>query len=590
MLSNVKKWFWFDDGTESAECGLGKSTIMIRIVSLFTVLVLFPFVVLSGIISYNFLQYSMREAVDRKQKAMTRIVGNVSEIVGRYEELSMMVYYDGIVDMLSETDGVTEKQKSDMRSLLSSITYTNDSVTGVSIRFQDEIISGGHEYFTVTSLVDEHLKEIEEAKGKPVWFSSNELFGQEKENRFVMARELNNTFGEGIAVLWMLIDGSRLRSELQSGQGLHDVNYLVSETGRILYSDGEETLNSQMEDDISDVRTGRTMRAGKPVWIVSKIVPKVGWHCISIISESSYRKEILILELPFLAVAILYLLFLLRMLHAMNRYIFRPLAVLDRAMEEYARAGLSAVHISINDKGEFRRMAVHFSNMTERIEDLMFAYKQAEDEKNRQKLRTMAAQLTPHFMYNALNTIRWLAVLNQQENIRVLTEALIAVCMNAAQAEDETYSLSDELHLIESYVKIQKARFMNFELEVDVPEEANNLHVRKLFLQPVVENAIIHGLSRGKVKGTKVLIRARMEDSLYIDVIDEGVGFDVEKWRQEVSPKNKEHTNIGLKNVEEMLQLEYGEGYGLTIESSPGRGTTVHYKIPIIPVKERKRT
>ena len=181
MLSNVKKWFWFDDGTESAECGLGKSTIMIRIVSLFTVLVLFPFVLLSGIISYNFLQYSMREAVDRKQEAMTRIVGNVSEIVGRYEELSMMVYYDGIVDMLSETDGVTEKQKSDIRSLLSSITYTSDSVTGVSIRFQDEIISGGHEYFTVTSLVDEHLKEIKEAKGRPVWFSSNELFRHSKE-------------------------------------------------------------------------------------------------------------------------------------------------------------------------------------------------------------------------------------------------------------------------------------------------------------------------------------------------------------------------------------------------------------------------
>lgn len=588
MLSTAKKWSGLDGGTESTESGWGKSTIMIRIVSLFTVLVLFPFVLLSGIISYNFLQYSMREAVDRKQKAMTRIVRSVSEIVGRYEELSMMVYYDGIVDILSETDDISEKQKSDIRNLLSSITYANDSVTGVSIRFQDEIISGGHEYFTVTSLVDEHLKEIEEAKGRPVWFSSNELFGQEKENRFVMARELNNTSGDGIAVLWMLIDGSTLRSELQSEQGPHDVNYLVSETGRILYSDGGEALNSQMEEDLYAICAGRTKLAGKHVWVVSKTVPKVRWKCVSVIAESSYRKEILVLELPFLAVAVLYLLFLLGMLQAMNRYMFRPLAVLDRAMEEYARDGLSAVHISIHDKGEFRRMAAHFSSMTQRIENLMAAYKQAEDEKNRQKIRTMAAQLTPHFMYNALNTIRWLAVLNQQENIQVLTEALIAVCMNAAQAEDETYSLSDELHLIESYVKIQKARFMNFELEVDVPEEAGNLHVRKLFLQPIVENAIIHGLSRGKVKGTVVRIQAKVEDSLYIDVIDEGVGFDVEKWRREVSPKNKEHTNIGLKNVEEMLLLEYGEGYGLTIESAPGRGTTVHYRLPIIPVKERE--
>ena len=202
-------------------------------------------------------------------------------------------------------------------------------------------------------------------------------------------------------------------------------------------------------------------------------------------------------------------------------------------------------------------------------------------QKNRQKLRVLSAQLTPHFIYNALNTIKWVAVLNHQENIQKLIESLNYVLMNAARDDEAGYCVEDELKLVENYAVIQKARFMNFELVIEKDENCLTCRIRKFVLQPIIENAVIHGLGRGKIKNTEIKVKVWADENLHIIVEDQGVGFDVEEWRQK--PGKKEgHTNIGIHNVEEMIRMEYGENYGMWIESSPGAGTKVTYLLPVI--------
>lgn len=192
----------------------------------------------------------------------------------------------------------------------------------------------------------------------------------------------------------------------------------------------------------------------------------------------------------------------------------------------------------------------------------------------------LVSQLKPHFVYNALNTIKWMAVLNHQQNIQHLTESLIHVFMNAAKVDDENYCIRDELELVKNYAIIQKARFMNFELIIDAQPESLDCRIRKFLLQPIIENAIVHGLNRGKVKNTDIKISVWLDGYLCITVRDEGVGFDVEKWRESKEVKD-EHTNIGLHNVEQIIHLEYGDPYRLEIESAPGCGTTMKYILPI---------
>ena len=100
-----------------------------------------------------------------------------------------------------------------------------------------------------------------------------------------------------------------------------------------------------------------------------------------------------------------------------------------------------------------------------------------------------------------------------------------------------------------------------------------------------MENAVIHGLGRGKIQNTEIKVKVWTDENLHITVEDRGTGFDVEKWRQ--SPQKKEdHTNIGIHNVEEMIHMEYGEPYSMWIESKPGEGTKVSYLLPIIKRKK----
>ena len=128
---------------------------------------------------------------------------------------------------------------------------------------------------------------------------------------------------------------------------------------------------------------------------------------------------------------------------------------------------------------------------------------------------------------------------------------------------------------------IQKARFLNFELQLDVSQEAGECEMIQFLVQPVVENAIVHGFERGKYRRGVVSVRAHCEDgALLIEVADNGVGFDLKKWRESPQERSEAHGHIAIDHIEQLIALEYGEGYGMKIESTPGAGCRVSYRLP----------
>ena len=372
-------------------------------------------------------------------------------------------------------------------------------------------------------------------------------------------------------------------AQLQSDEA---VRYLTDSEGRILYSSNKELdtdyLNISVLDEkkITDYHL-TTLADGRKVILAGRRIGTTGWYCISVIEMAYIMQRALSLLKPILFIAVIYVIFLFVMLYMLRKYIFRPLGMLKKAMDQYAQGTLDSMQIEPIGEGEIRSLYRHFNHMISRIDALMEDYRRESEEKNRQKLRVLSAQLTPHFIYNALNTIKWVAVLNHQENIQKLIESLNYVLMNAARDDEAGYCVEDELKLVENYAVIQKARFMNFELVIEKDENCLTCRIRKFVLQPIIENAVIHGLGRGKIKNTEIKVKVWADENLHIIVEDQGVGFDVEEWRQK--PGKKEgHTNIGIHNVEEMIRMEYGENYGMWIESSPGAGTKVTYLLPVI--------
>lgn len=567
--------------------------ITARIVMLFTTLVIVPFLISAVILAFVFRNYTVKNVGETMSDAVASVGSQINVSVKQYEEDSMSLYYNGYVEYLGRDGKMNDHEKQQIQDALVSSSFSDTTVHAVYVITEEEIFHGGADYNLLSAVMEPYEEEIVEAGGACRWYPTNQLKGNAIENMYILARSLNSKTKKNVGILYMVIDDSMVKKAYDYCRSSHSIMYLTTEEGKVLYSSDEQQFGTVL--DMSSINTKvllgeETIHAnGKNQIMIYRHLMNTDWYAVSMVDMRDILTDILHLEFPFIIIAVIYVFFLMMMLHMMKKYVFMPLRVLKGSMDSYARGNLDAVNMKSVGVGEFKSLSTHFNDMTVRIAKLMDDYREETDEKNRQRMKALTSQLTPHFIYNALNTIKWMAVLNHQENIQHLTESLVHIFMNAAKVDDDNYTLQDELELVSNYAVIQKARFMNFELEIEASEEAKGCRIRKFLLQPIVENAIVHGLGRGKIKNTAIVVKAWLDRNLYITVRDEGIGFDVEQWRK--SPNTyEEHTSIGLHNVEQIIHLEYGEPYRLEIESAIGEGTTMCYVLPAVQKGEENDT
>ena len=560
--------------------------ITARIVGFFIALVIVPYLILAGIVYLFFQTYTVNRLGETTMDTMSMVEHSISAAMLSSEKDTMSFYYGGYVDRLDANAEWSVEDRTQWDAALGAFCFSDTRVLSAYMVTERFTLHGGENYPELLSLMEPYQAEIKEAGGACLWYPTDQLHGRANELHYVLARSLNSRTNSGVGVLYCVLSDSMIREAYEQMTSAYTTRYLTDRSGCILYaSDGSphgQTLDLSSTDP-SVIRSYQAVKnlSGGNIILVTNRIPRIGWYCAAVIDIQEVTRDAFVLWFPFLLISAVYILFLLIMLYLLRQYVFIPLGRLTDAMDRYARQELDSHPIGTVGTGEIKSLSEHFNRMTLRISGLMRDYKEETDEKNRQKLKTMAAQLTPHFIYNALNTIKWMAVLNHQEHIRHLVESLVSIFMNAARVDDETYTVRDELDLIRNYAVIQKVRFMNFDLAVDAREESLDCRIRKLLVQPVVENAIVHGMSRGKAREGTVTVRVWLEDCLRIAVIDHGVGFDVEEWRHRPK-KDDSHTNIGLHNIEQMIQLEYGTPYGIAIDSTLGQGTAVTYALPII--------
>ena len=563
--------------------------ITTRIVLLFLVLVIIPFFVMAVFVVGIFRDYNITALGNSAMDSMASVGYQISGELKNRMESSLFAYYNDIVELLSGETLTESEEKLIEKRLNSSVYSIEGAVAGAIIDWNGKVYRVGNDAMAV-SFMEAHQEEVLAAGGRCCWYVMSRVYGRSEKNSYILARSLNNKEMQHVGFLYMVMSDSLVQDAFGQLQSDEAVRYLTDSEGRILYSSRKEADSDRLDISVLDEKKitdyhPTTLEDGRKVILAGRRIATTGWYCISVIEMSYIMQRALALLRPLLFLAIIYVMFLFIMLYMLRKYVFRPLGTLKKAMDQYAQGTLDSMQIQPVGEGELRSLSRHFNNMISRIDVLMEDYRMEAEEKNRQKLRVLSAQLTPHFIYNALNTIKWVAVLNHQENIQKLIESLSYVLMNAARDDEAGYCVEDELKLVENYAVIQKARFMNFELVIEKDENCRNCRIRKFLLQPIVENAVVHGLGRGKIKNTEIKVKVWADEDLHILVEDRGVGFDVEEWRRKPG-KKEEHTNIGIHNVEEMIHMEYGENYGMWIESRPGEGTRVTYLLPVVRGKK----
>ena len=235
---------------------------------------------------------------------------------------------------------------------------------------------------------------------------------------------------------------------------------------------------------------------------------------------------------------------------------------------------------------EVETLEKSFNIMVEKIEELVSNIKREQINLRRTELKLLQAQINPHFLYNTLDAIMWMAEEGQSKEVVEMVEALADFFRVSLSKGRDYITLKEEIIHVKSYLQIQQFRYADLlEYEIDIPRELEEYTILKLTLQPIVENAIYHGIKE-KRKKSKIIIKGRyIQDKIILIVEDNGIGIHEENLRQII--RNLEEPNLeatrkgfGLFNVHSRIQMNYGRENGITIESIYGVGTKVIITYP----------
>ena len=314
------------------------------------------------------------------------------------------------------------------------------------------------------------------------------------------------------------------------------------------------------------------------VHLVSVPISNWGLHAIAIIDNQTVVQHVRESFYETLFVCLLVILAMLLVLFTRLEFRFAPLRQLIRHME-HAKEKEMFMPIQIKGGYEVRQLGTAYNRMAQRAESYVGALQEKERQKRKMEIRSLRMQLDPHFIYNTLASIKFLIIHGENQNAEKALDMLTLLLRSNISSDQEFITLERELASVESYAFLQKIRFGDrISLQFHCEESAKDCLVPKLMLQPFVENAFFHAFPEENDSGLVSIFARVKKGELVCEIIDNGCGFSSQE--AVTSHSAQERESIGIRNVNERLQLLYGENFGVSISSSVGGGTCVTIRLP----------
>ncbi|MBD0378993.1 cache domain-containing sensor histidine kinase [Paenibacillus sedimenti] len=375
------------------------------------------------------------------------------------------------------------------------------------------------------------------------------------------------------------------------------VAYLQNANGTVIVSSNETNLQRWLLDYptvqhiASKSDPWQTLsRGGENVLVGSKAIKGTDWQLVTVLPlQEMYSSSAKLRNQTLLIMAILVVAANLCS-YVISSSITNRIAVVIRKMRKVQSGELDTVKVEAT-RDEVGELVENFNYMVGRMKLFIEEqYKLGQEAKNAE-LKALQSQINPHFLYNTLDLINWTAIKHQVPDIPEIVQALSQFYKISLNKGDELISVENELKHVQLYVDIQNKRFGNSILfHSDVDESLYDCTMLKITLQPIVENAILHGIKEnGSRHGAgEIFIHSYMEnDTMVLCVEDNGIGMPaemVDRFNRNDFHDKKE--GYGIKNINHRIKLFYGEQYGLHFRSSPGKGTTVEIRMPAVPLEE----
>lgn len=522
--------------------------------------------------------------VESLEKSTTQLAERLNQELQAVCGLGNLYYLDGeLAEGLSAGDGLHLRLEP-VRELLSKYSaYPGRIYADASVLTPEGELYGGRSY---TGILDPAAaRALPAESGNTVWRSHLDFPEGAVSGDYVYAvRALHDhSTWESTGTLLLSVRETELR-KIYSGYLTESQNaYLLDRQGNVVSFVDNQGIGYRPDAARCSLYYGFFLdKAGeRPQYVAYRTISASGWTLVVASDPVVLLQPYQVATSTFLGALLLYFAVTIVLSVVFSAQFVRPVRQLCDNIA-LVKEGNFDTMVPVTSRDEIGQLSVQYNEMLLRLKELLAGMVEEQESRHRAEMQALQAQINPHFIYNALASVRFLVFSGKNEEADRALLSLINILRGTLSNPHVLSTVGQEIKLLQDYVSLQRISFSKpLEVEFDVDESVRDCRICKLTLQPIVENAFIHGF-KGSLDRCRLTVRARdLGDLAEITVEDNGTGFDTRsarptKWGGVETP----HNGLGVENVRQRLKLTFGEAGSLETDSRPGAGTVVRITIP----------
>lgn len=575
-----------------------------KLLLIYFILILIPLSLFTFFTFYRVSDVIQDQTFNTVSQAFNNAVSTTEDMLDRMDDVTQILTHDQLVYQMAShnpRDYPIIEQLQDSNQLSTSFQYLEAFSKVDDIRLyvgNDYLYSTENmNIFSMNQVKDsDWYDQLTNSEDSFLWsppYQSQDVTS-EKQPLFSLFRMIYNpvSLADPLAVLRVDMEKNKLVEILKSTPITEHGYIVLMEHDRLLLStipSRQDEYDKNLRNALNAQRQGEwvsTTLHNEDVYINHKSLTKTGWNMVTVIPyedifgvSTKLRTEMIIAA--FIITLIAYVL-----AYSISGTSTKRLSLLVKSMRQVHRGDMD---IALKPEGgdEIGQLMFNFQKMMNQIHILMEEKYQDGQEIKSLELKALQAQINPHFLYNSLDLVNCIAIRRDVPEIVKMIGALTRFYRLSLNNGKDTLSIEDELKHVQLYVQIQNMRFDDrIEMIQDVEPDILPLQTIKIILQPIVENAIQHGIFKKKNRSGTITVSGKKEmQNIIFQIHDDGAGMSQDLLNGELLPTERPDGlkgGYGLRNINDRLKLAYGEEYGITFVSTPGIGTTVTVKIPVV--------
>lgn len=560
------------------------------------------------IISLNYTEDTVLDnSIDYTTQLIEQVNTDIDSYINYMENISTLITNNGDVNEYLFKEDLSQEERSKLYggilTQFNTVMEARNDISNIAVisSIGKNVVNDGedelNENISLTEL-DWYRKAVTNQNGTSL--SSSHVQNVIKSNYkwvVTLCKYIKNPYDNSATGIFFIDLNYSVISNLCENNSLGEKGFvfILDQDGNIIYHPQQQLLYTGLKTE----RIDEVMNSNKNYFVTkegerSKLYTistseKTGWTVVGAVYTSELIKNKAQTQILYILAAAMLLIAAMLISAFIASEITRPIKKLKESMKEVEQGRFANANIKYIADNEIGSLGKSFNIMTTEIQNLMEENIYEQKQKRKSELKALQSQINPHFLYNTLDAIIWMAEGNKTREVVQMTSSLAKLLRQSISNENEVLTIAQEIDYIKSYLTIQKMRYKDkLEFEIEVDKDIYNEEIVKLVIQPIVENAIYHGI---KFKDTKCLLQIKGYSSfnnIIIKVIDNGVGMSEEAMTHifDKHKVNYKSNGVGVYNVQMRIQLYYGKNYGIHYESKLGEGTIATITIPRSKIQE----